>query len=384
MKPLSAFITLLASSVGLTLWAQLKPSTANTPAAALTPGSAENPTPVDNEEQAANKSAALGEFLHSSNYSHNLAGIAAASRDAAGPVSVLCFKDPDQKALSETTEDLAVLSFLLSRDLEQAFADERNEYKLGIPMLLTSGKQSVGASYIQGFGVILKMQVRFPLVGSSEAASEVPAAKPDSEWEEARREMLADENGGTTLWDSQNQPDAGHVRKLDGKRYDAKLVQTLKRRVLVLLKNAANLRHVEGDEWIIVKIVGAPYSPKRVKAAAAKEQSNEVALKSEPRDGGSATAEESAAADQTASASSGKRTRRHSGSGRSVSTTVENAQTSSRPTIMTLRVRKSAADAFLAGTLTEDQFINQAEAAAYLNPLPPNPRSTAFSDVTTY
>jgi hypothetical protein len=51
---------------------------------------------------------------------------------------------------------------------------------------------------------------------------------------------------------------------------------------------------------------------------------------------------------------------------------------------MTLRVRKSAADAFLAGTLTEDQFINQAEAAAYLNPLPPNPRSTAFSDVTTY
>jgi hypothetical protein len=38
---------------------------------------------------------------------------------------------------------------------------------------------------------------------------------------------------------------------------------------------------------------------------------------------------------------------------------------------MTLRVKKSAVDAFDAGSLSEEQFIKQAEAATYLNPVLP-------------
>src|SRR5579859_6631859 len=170
---------LLAVIVGLcpALWAQPKPSAATSAAAAAPPGSTDNPVVLDSDDSAPNKPAALGEFLRSGvGVGGAAAGIAGANRETTGPVSVLCFKDPDQKALSETTEDVAVLAFLLSRNLEQAFAGEASEYKLGIPMLLTSGKQAVGASYIQGFGTILKMQVRFPVVAPPEG---VEQARPD-------------------------------------------------------------------------------------------------------------------------------------------------------------------------------------------------------------
>jgi len=41
---------------------------------------------------------------------------------------------------------------------------------------------------------------------------------------------------------------------------------------------------------------------------------------------------------------------------------------SSGPTVMTLRVKKSAADAFATGKTSEDQFLNQAEVTSYFDP----------------
>src|SRR5215469_11272740 len=107
-----------------------------------------------------------------------------------GDVSVVCFDNPDQKTLAETSEDLSILSYLLSRNLERAFAtDAGDNYKLGIPMLLTSQRHSVDATYIQGFGVLLKMQVRFPLMPLAENENTNQSPKTNSEWEEARRAL---------------------------------------------------------------------------------------------------------------------------------------------------------------------------------------------------
>ena len=330
-----------------------------------------------------NKPSALGEFLRPGISAGGVAGVGAANRDAAGSVSVLCFKDPDQKALGETTEDLAVLSFLLSRNLEQAFASEASDYKLGIPMLLTSGKQAVGASYIQDFGVILKMQVRFPVVAPPEGAEEAQSKKTGSEWEEARQELLADDNTGASYWGSHSQVYAGP--KTDDHGYDAKLVQTLKNRVLVLLKNAANLRHVDDNEWIIVKIVGTPNPAKPVRTASVnKEQPKDASVQPTANEPNSASAGESSTG-PTASALPAKKSRKHSGgNNHSAIAAVESMRASARPTVMTLRVKKSAADAFAAGALPQEQFIEQAEVATYLNPLPTNPRVTALSDNPGY
>jgi hypothetical protein len=99
--------------------------------------------------------------------------VGAATRTPASQVSVLCFKEPDQKELRETTEDIAVLAFLLSRNLDQAVSKDTTDYKLGIPMLF-SGNQAVGASYIQDFGALLKMQVRFPVAAPAGPPSDPP------------------------------------------------------------------------------------------------------------------------------------------------------------------------------------------------------------------
>src|SRR5437879_6535235 len=127
MKLVKISVGMFILSVSLTLLAQPKPSPATAPVAAAAPGSPENPVVVGREEQSLNEPPTLGEFLRPSMALGGGGGMITANRDTAGPVSVLCFKDPDQKALSETTEDLAVLAFLLSRNLEQAFAGDAND-----------------------------------------------------------------------------------------------------------------------------------------------------------------------------------------------------------------------------------------------------------------
>lgn len=282
-----------------------------------------------------------------------------ANRGAVGQVSVLCFKGPDQTELGETMEDIAVLGFLLSRNLEHAFAVDASDYKLGIPMLLTSGNQAVGASYIQGFGAILRLQVRFPLVSSADGPDETETAQTGSDWEQARRELMADDNPGTAFssYEIASQP------------YDARLVQTLKKRVLVLLKNASNLRHLDGNEWIMVKILGSPTLQRVTRNA--RDVGEEPAAATEGELHARDTDLPLASRGQPstgpgANRSSSKKSSRHAANN------VRFTLASNQATVMALRVKKSAADAFAAGSLSEEQFIRSAEVAAYVNPTQPD------------
>jgi hypothetical protein len=283
-------------------------------------------------------------------------GTSAANREAVGQVSVLCFRAPDQNELAETMEDTAVLAFLLSRNLEHSFAGDAadtQDYKLGIPMLLNSGNQAVGASYIQGFGAILKMQVRFPLVSPAGDPDEAETAQTDSEWEEARRELIAKDNPGISYWPNRSVYSGSEVAS---QPYDAKLVETLKKRVLVLLKNASNLRHLDGNEWIIVKIVGPPSFSRATR-------------NSRGAADGSITSERELNPQGSNNALSEPVDRANAPTSRNAARKVPSALSSNQATVMTLRVKKSAANAFASGSLSQDQFIKSAEVVAYLNPV---------------
>ena len=343
------------------LWAQPKPIITPFPA-----GEPANDVLVQPDDLSPNPPPAIGGFQPGLGFGGGLGGL---NRESASQVSVLCFKDPDQKALGETIEDLAVLSVLLSRNLEQSIAGENDEYKLGIPMLLTAGKQAVTASYIQGFGALLKMQVRFPLVAPPEGLDGAQAEQKNSEWEQARRELF--DATPEVQWDA-GAPGMGAVRT-DARPYDAKLVQTLKKRVLVLLKNAAHVRHLDGNEWLIVKIVGTPNAQKPMKTATINGRSfdadNEQLNGSESIP--TATAVESGDAPPP-NPTPTKKSRKHaSANNRATTVTADDVPTSNRATIMSLRVRKSAVDAFETGALSEEQFIKGAEVATYLNPALP-------------
>jgi hypothetical protein len=167
------------------------------------------------------------------------------SAPASSPASVIAFEPHSQKQIGEMQEDLQVLGLIVQRALERAMGDKTTEYRLGVPMLLRAGGSFVQTSYLDGFGVLIKMHVPFPVA----ATGEEPKAKKDptaaeTEWEKARQALYG--GPGENDLDPSSAPPA----------YDERLVTALKKQLLEALKNGSNLRHVKSDEWISVAIAG--------------------------------------------------------------------------------------------------------------------------------
>jgi len=336
-------------------------------------------------------------------------GWATDAREGEGPVSVMTFKSPDQTNLDETAQDLNILSYIFSQNLERALGVEGGEsedYKLGIPMLLQTGGHWVEASYIEGFGAIFNLKVRFPLVLAAVTNKDAQTPQVDSEWEQARRAIA-----GVAPVDPSRQSsyDNSYAK---ARRYSPKLVETLKKRVLELLKNASNLRHVQPDEWVAVTFAGPPNGLMHTRRGAGRSFSGTlppgsplgafgdifqgqpdaalapgvlpaggaspsapVPIASSGAMAGQPTAPQSvgvvimppgasgtiSAAPQTAAAAGAT-----SGGGGS-STTAP--QVPDRATMMTIRVKKRDADAFAANKMTEEQFFHAAEITTYLGPV---------------
>ncbi len=284
------------------------------------------------------------------------------ARDGEGAASVLTFKAPDQKTVDETAEDLNILSLIFSRHLERALGEEggeRGEFKLGIPMLLQTGGRWVDASYVEGFGAVFSLKVRFPLVPAASSNKDTQNSQKDSEWEQARRALA----GGATDSDARRQDPYERAR-----RYNPNLVETLKKRVLELLKNASNLRHVQSDEWVVVTFAGPP----NVVAQPAAGFMGSATL-----DGGAGTGGGGAGALPEQPSPNAATTSNPFGSQPAITGSSAGVmagrqaapQTPARATLMTIRVKKRDADAFAANKMSEDQFFHAAEIASYLGPV---------------
>jgi hypothetical protein len=231
----------------------------------------------------------------------------------AGPL--ILFGQPDPKALDETAEDLNVFGFIVNRNLENALGEQAPEVKLGVPILLESGGRLVEESYIEGFGALFNLRVGFPVVAPPAAAEKSETTEGPSDWEKARAALY----GGNAAAPAEFGQDP--YRRTEP--YNAKLVEILKKQVLESLKSAANLRHVKSDEWVVVTITGSPNTSAPQTAATVQPKGNYNA---------------------------GVQTSRGSG----------------RATIMTIRVKKSAAEALSAKHGSAEQFWGKVEVNAYL------------------
>jgi hypothetical protein len=244
-------------------------------------------------------------------------GLTQVSAESAG--SFMVFSPTEPKTLDEMAEDLNILGFILRRNLQKALGEQRPDYKLGVPMLLQSGDRLIQASQIEGFGALLNLRVRFPLSAPPAATATSKPAEGPSEWEKAKRALYGGNSPTTAEW-SQNS-----YRRAEP--YDANLVATLKKQVIESLKSSGNLRHVKPEEWIIVTIIGSPNLP----------------------------ATQLGTTDAT---------------GGIGSSSVQNGRGASdgsgRPTIMTIRVKKSTAEALAAKSISPAQFENKVEVTAYL------------------
>ena len=260
---------------------------------------------------------------------------ATAIRDGSGPVSVVSFKAHDQHWLDETTEDLNIMSLLLSQTLEHAAGNDADDYKLGIPIFLKPGGRAIEASYIEGFGVVFNVKVNFPLMASTE--KEAPKkAEGSSDWERARQALAGGGAPNAPAW-------AGNPFEQQGQPYDAHQIEALKSRIIEVLRNASNLRHVLPEESVVVVLNGRPSGVDRAGASSSSAQ--------ETGEG----PEEQAAEAQRRVANAFR-----SGGGEQ--------QPSERATIMTIRIIKGNADSFANKKISEDKFSHTAEITTYLGP----------------
>jgi hypothetical protein len=240
---------------------------------------------------------------------------------AEGAGSFIVFSPTEPKTLDEMGEDLNILGFILHRNLQKALGEQRPDYKLGVPMLLQPGDRLIHASQIEGFGALLNLRVRFPLAAPPAATATSKPAEGPSEWEKAKRDLYG--GNSTTTVDSRWAENSYHRAE----PYDANVVEILKKQVRESLKSAANLRHVKPEEWIVVTITGSPNVP----------------------------ATQLGTADATGGLGSS-----------SVQPGGAVSLSSGRATIMTIRVKKSTAEALAAKTISPAEFESKVEVNTYV------------------
>lgn len=160
----------------------------------------------------------------------------------------------DAKGLATVEEDLNVMSRILMKAVKEKTLEEDNVTAMGMKIrtLAVGGQSAVQNVYLEGYGALFLLNVRFPLLAPAKTTDdETPKEAADSTWEEARQELYGSKVSASR-------------RAWVGKReeFDANKVARLKDALLQSLKNATNIRNVKPGEFITVVVVGTDSDPR--------------------------------------------------------------------------------------------------------------------------
>ncbi len=259
-------------------------------------------------------------------FQQRLAQIVSRAHGSPGRTLVIRTSDTDPKVQANLEEDLAVMSRIFDKALEQKLSEDHRHRAMGIDVFFAPGSSPLRSLYLEGYGALFLMSVNFPLLP--------PPAKPeatreksdtDSTWEEAKREIY----GRSDAWSQLGDPFKFSPSSPE-QEYDEMNVEDLKESLLVALKNATNIRNLKSEETLTVCILGgASVGPRKARTAKASGKrapdAPDVDVVLSDRDDG----------------------------------------VPARGTIMTIRVKKSDADAFAKGRLNLDDFRKKAAIATY-------------------
>jgi len=181
----------------------------------------------------------MGMMGGSTSYANRLSGLVSRAPQNAGSIAV--FDAKPQKEMDELAEDLNVLAHIASRNLERSLGEKQTEYRLGVPILMDN--RLVQARYIEGFGVLISVNVPFPVAAGGKAEKKSESTQPASDWERVKASIYG---GGPEATPPSN----------EGLQYDEALAASLKKQMLDVVLNGANVRHIKGDEWIAVIVYG--------------------------------------------------------------------------------------------------------------------------------
>ena len=246
------------------------------------------------------------------------------SRSKGGRSLIIQSSDPDPKTYANIEEDLNVMYRILSKTRKQDEGGFRLE-----SFFAGSSASSVKSMYIEGYGAVFMLNVRFPLV-APQPAEEQPKPKENTseEWERAKRELSSRNTLELDLERAWT-----HAIGPAGEEYDAQKVEDLTVSVLESLKNATHIRNLKSDEFVTVAILGAESVPHR------------VSVENEDEDG-----------------KSKRKTR------------IETMGPPRGESTMTIRAKKSDIDEFAKGKVNLDAFRKKAKMLVYTRPGDPSAR----------
>ena len=233
-----------------------------------------------------------------------------------GGTLVIHSSDTDLKDQADLEKDLAVMSYILEKAASEK-AGARGEMAwggkaMGINLLFAPDASPLHSLYLEGYGALFLLNVGFPVLPSPQAEEQGEKTETTSAWEEAKQELYGLRG-------------AGRVTAGPSEPYDKERVNRLRDGLLESLKNATNIRDLRPDDSITVCVIGAPNSG-QPKAGPYVERSP-------------GPPHERILVGWTAGPP--------------------------RQTVMTIRVKKSDADAFAKGTITLEAFRKHAHIVTY-------------------
>jgi hypothetical protein len=233
------------------------------------------------------------------------------TRNQAGAALVVGSAELKPTELSELREDLAVMSRILGRTLEQAGGPRESYSALGINLLLAPGTRQFSSVYLEGYGVMFFLIVKCPLSPPPEKEVGKETTEYDSLWEETRRELFSAPGSVEQFIEHPDDPQ---------EEYNAHRVSELKQKLLESLRNATHIRRLKSEDRIVIAVQGG-------NVASAKRSTGKPAVSTSRRS--RAAAEES------------------------------------KPTVMTICVKKVDAEAFAKGKVSLEDFSKRASIVVY-------------------
>ncbi len=216
----------------------------------------------------------------------------------------------DPKEQTALGEDLAVMSHILNKALDES-SGNRPPTAMGIDVFGAQGHSGARTLYLEDYGVVFTLNVGIPLLAATPGPEKKKEDAPaDTAWEEAKRELYGQ---GT-------RPTVGAPIE----EFSAEKVEKLTDALVEALRNAKNIRGLKPDDSITLCVLGT--------AAVPENHGGGIAAGSPPPP---------------------------------ASVAVYPDAGPQKGTVMTLRVKKSDADAFAKGTLKPDEFRKQVRVEKY-------------------
>jgi hypothetical protein len=152
----------------------------------------------------------------------------------------------DAKAVSTMEEDLNVMM----RILEKAAGgkDEEKPRAMGIDVFsFGRGGAAPRVFYIDGYGAMFVLNVKYPLIAPPAKADQGPTNEPtSSEWDKAREEVYGRRNTFNEL----------RLNAAPAEEFDSQRVEDLKQQIIDDLANATHMKGLKSDDYVTVVVLG--------------------------------------------------------------------------------------------------------------------------------